>query len=131
MIDYTPQCLFFQHGKLNSILKLNVLIKIILMFTVIFLQGTLYAAVHEYETTHLKAMAGSGAASIVAEKSAFYNPAPLSLVNTSSLYFQKDNGTLGKSTGFVVTNGQPGLSGSISFVNQVENDYRRSRWGVS
>lgn len=89
------------------------------------------AAVHEYETTHMKSMGGASVAGILAEEAAFNNPAPLALFTTSSVYFQKDKSALGKATGFVMCDGNPQLSGSISYVNQTENDFKRKRWGLS
>lgn len=106
-------------------------IRKILFLSVILLIGNANAAVHEFETTHTKSMGGAGAAGILAEESAFYNPAPLAFFATSTFYAQKDNSVLGKSTGFVIGDGNPNLSGSLSYVRQTEDDFRRSRWGLS
>jgi hypothetical protein len=89
------------------------------------------AAVHEFETTHMKSMGGAAAAGILAEESAFYNPAPLAFFGTSTVYAQKDNSILGKDMGFVICDGNSAISGSISYVKQEEQDFNRSRWGVS
>lgn len=95
------------------------------------LSGNGHAAVHEFETTHMKSMGGAGTAGILAEESAFNNPAPLAFFTTSTVYAQKDKSVLGSATGFVLGDGNPGLSGSISYVKQEEEDFKRSRWGLS
>ncbi len=98
------------------------------------------AKIHEYETTHLKSMGGTGVGSILTEDSAFLNPASLAFFTTSSVYFQKDNGALTsnnalspnpKSVGIVFADGNPSLSGSISYISQVEDIYKRKRWGLT
>jgi hypothetical protein len=100
-----------------------------------------FAAVHEYETTHLKTKAGTGVASILAEESAFLNPASLSFYDSFSVHAQRDSikvkDTEGNviqkpnSMGFVIADGNPGLSGTISYVDQDEQDFERKRWGFS
>lgn len=90
-----------------------------------------HAGVHEFETTHMKSMGGAAAAGILAEESAFYNPAPLAFFTTSTVYAQKDKSILGSATGFVLGDGNPELSGSISYVKQEEEDFKRARWGAS
>lgn len=85
-------------------------------------------------------MAGTGTGGVLAEESAFLNPAPLALFNTASVYLQQDtaaitsdNGILSKnkSIGFVMSDGNPSLSGSLSYINQKEDIYIRKRWGLS
>lgn len=99
-----------------------------------------HAKIHEFETTHLKSTAGTGVGSILTEESAFLNPAPLAFFSTSTFYFQKDSGKLTeqsvdqpkpKALGFVLSDGNPSLSGSVSYVNQEEEGLKRQRWGVS
>lgn len=96
---------------------------------------------HDFETTHLKSMAGTGVAGILMEESAFLNPAGLAFYNTGSVFAQRDmleikdtKGTVlqkPKNTGFVVADGNSNLSGSLSYVTQEEGIYKRSRWGLS
>lgn len=78
--------------------------------------------------------------SILTEESAFLNPAPLAFFSTSTFYFQKDSGNLKinnvdqpkpKSLGFVMADGNPSLSGSLSYVNQEEEGVERKRWGLT
>jgi hypothetical protein len=109
---------------------LNYIPKVIFL-SAILLPGIVHATVHEFETTHMKSMGGAGIAGILAEESAFNNPAPLAFFTTSSVYAQKDKSALGSATGFVLADGNPEISGSISYVKQEEEDYRRSRWGLS
>lgn len=98
------------------------------------------AKIHEFETTHLKSTAGTGVGSILTEESAFLNPAPLAFFTTSTFYFQKDTAKLTennvaqpkpKSLGFVLADGNPSLSGSLSYVDQEEENIKRKRWGLS
>ena len=106
-------------------------IRKIFFLPILLMVGIAHAAVHEYETTHMKSMGGASVAGILAEESAFNNPAPLALFATSTVYAQTDNSALGKSTGFVVCDGNPQLSGSISYVHQKEDDFKRSRVGAT
>jgi hypothetical protein len=103
----------------------------VIFLSAILLIGNVHATVHEFETTHMKSMGGAGIAGILAEESAFNNPAPLAFFTTSSVYAQKDKSALGSATGFVLADGNPEISGSISYVKQEEDDFRRSRWGLS
>jgi hypothetical protein len=85
-------------------------------------------------------MGGTGAGGVLAEECAFLNPAPLAFFNTASVYVQQDSAVLTsndvdlakqKSIGFVMSDGNPSLSGSLSYVNQKEDTYNRKRWGLS
>jgi len=115
-------------------------IKKTLILSVFLLTLPVSAKIHEYETTHLKAMGGTGVGSILTEDSAFLNPASLSFFTTSSVYFQKDSAALNinnvkspdpKSMGIVLADGNPSLSGSLSYVTQTEDIYKRKRWGLT
>lgn len=112
----------------------------------LFLVGLLtsfnsYAKIHEFETTELRSMAGTGVAGILAEEAAFLNPASLAFFNTVSAFVQRDVNQIKnsrgdiiqkpKSTAIVLTDGNPNLSGSISYVNQEEGAFKRTRWGFS
>ncbi len=99
-----------------------------------------FSKIHEFETTHLKSTGGTGVGTLFAEESAFLNPASLSFSNTSTVYVQKDSDKLTeggvdqakpKSLGFVFADGNPSLSGSLSYVDQHEDDIIRKRWGLS
>lgn len=86
-------------------------------------------------------MSGTGVAAILSEESAFLNPASLSFHNTFSLYAQRDSMVIKDNTetviqkphsmGFVIADGNPNLSGSISYVDQRELNFERERWGFS
>lgn len=85
-------------------------------------------------------MGGTGVGGVHAEEAAFLNPASLAFFNTATVYAQKDSGKLKdnnidqprpKSLGFVLADGNPSLSGSLSYVAQEEDIYRRKRWGLS
>ncbi len=85
-------------------------------------------------------MGGAGVASVLAEESAFLNPASMAFFNSSNFYVQKDSATLSdagvvqpkpKSLGLVLSDGNPSLSGSLSYVIQEEGDTKRKRWGTS
>lgn len=96
---------------------------------------------HEFETSRLKSSGGAGVGSILLEESAFLNPSSSSFFNTSSLYYQRDsqktsdniNTTFPKdiNNGFVLADGNPELSGTLSYIIQKENDLKRKRWGAS
>lgn len=100
-----------------------------------------FAKVHEFETTRLKATAGTGVAGIFVEEAAFLNPASLAFHDTGNLYLQRDmlqfKDSAGnitqkpKSTGVVISDGNPNLSGSISYTFQEEGIYKRKKWGLS
>lgn len=111
-----------------------------MVLSFILIPITARAKIHEYETTHLKSMAGTGIGGVLAEECAFLNPAPLAFFNTASVYAQQDSAVLTsnninsskkKSIGFVMSDGNPSLSGSLSYVNQNEDIYNRKRWGLS
>ena len=99
------------------------------------------AKIHEFETTHTKSIAGTGVAGIYMEEAAFLNPASLAFFQQGNFYAQRDilqikdkDGNIiqkPKNTGFVLADGNPSLSGSLSFVQQEEGIIKRSRWGVS
>ncbi|MGZ3808430.1 MAG: hypothetical protein ACXVCE_10110, partial [Bacteriovorax sp.] len=85
-------------------------------------------------------MGGTGVGSILTEESAFLNPAALAFFSTSSFYAQKDSGKLSsdgvnrpkpKALGFVLADGNPSLSGSLSYVDQDEEGVKRKRWGTT
>jgi hypothetical protein len=99
-----------------------------------------HSKIHEFETTHLKSTGGTGVGSILNEESAFLNPAPLAFFSTSNFYVQKDNDKLTengvnqpkpKALGFVLADGNPSLSGSLSYVTQEEENIKRKRWGAT
>jgi hypothetical protein len=100
-----------------------------------------YAKIHDFETTHLKSMGGTGVGAILSEESAFLNPASLAFFEGSSFYAQKDSSRLTetvitnnpkpKALGFVIADGNPSLSGSVSYVLQEEENIKRKRWGFS
>jgi len=99
------------------------------------------AKMHEFETTHTKSIAGTGVAGIYMEEAAFLNPASLAFFEQGDIYVQRDmmqikdkDGNIiqkPKNTGVVLADGNPSLSGSLSYVQQEEGDLKRSRWGVS
>jgi hypothetical protein len=116
-------------------------IKKTIFLTSMFISNLAFAKMHDFETTHLKSMAGTGVAGILMEEAAFLNPASLAFFNTASAFAQRDmleikdsKGNLiqkPKSTGFVVADGNASLSGSLSYVNQTEGAYERKRWGLT
>lgn len=104
------------------------------------LSTSVHSKIHEFETTHLKSTAGTGVGSILAEEAAFLNPASLSFFPTASFYVQKDSAKLSeggldqpkpKNLGFVLSDGNPSLSGSLSYVTQEESNIKRTRWGTT
>jgi hypothetical protein len=85
-------------------------------------------------------MAGTGVGGVLAEEAAFLNPASLAFFNTATVYAQKDSAKLTennivqpkpKSLGFVLADGNPSLSGSLSYITQEEDNNKRKRWGLS
>ena len=106
-----------------------------------FMTTSAHAKMHEFETTHLKSAGSTGVAGIFMEESAFLNPASLAFFNQGSAYFQRDmpefKDAAGnvvqkpKNTGVVLADGNPSLSGSLSYVHQEEGVMKRSRWGLS
>lgn len=111
-----------------------------MLLSVFLLSAAAHSKIHEYETTHLKSMAGTGVGGVLAEEAAFLNPASLAFFNTATVYAQKDTGKLTedsvsqpkpKSMGFVMADGNPSLSGSLSYITQEEDIYKRKRWGLS
>jgi hypothetical protein len=75
------------------------------------------------------------------EEAAFLNPASLAFFTQGNVYFQRDmlkikdkDGNIiqrPKNTGIVLADGNPTLSGSLSYVNQEEGDQKRTRWGLT
>lgn len=85
-------------------------------------------------------MAGTGVGAILTEEAAFLNPASLAFFTASTIYVQKDSGKFTednvikskpKALGFVITDGNPALSGSLSYVTQEEENFVRKRWGLT
>ena len=71
-------------------------------------------------------MAGTGAGAILTEESAFLNPASLAFFSASTFYAQKDSDKITENNiqkskpnalGFVMTDGNPSLSGSLSYAH--------------
>lgn len=115
-------------------------IKKTLLLSVFLLSSNAHSRIHEFETTHLKSMGGTGVGGLLTEESAFLNPASLAFFNSSSFFAQKDLGKLTsdgvsqprpKALGFVMCDGNPSLSGSLSYVNQEEDIFKRKRWGLT
>lgn len=106
-----------------------------------FMASGAYAKMHEFETTHLKSAGSTGVAGIFMEESAFLNPAGLAFFNLGSVYVQRDMPEFkdaagnvvqkAKNTGVVFADGNPSLSGSLSYVHQEEGSMKRARWGLS
>lgn len=112
------------------------------LFLLLILTSPFAAArVHEFETTHLKSMAGTGVAGVLAEEAAFLNPASLAFFNNLTVYAQRDQLTVKnnrgeivqkpKAMGFVLADGNPSLSGSLSYTDQEEGSFERKRWAFS
>jgi hypothetical protein len=85
-------------------------------------------------------MGGTGVGGVLTEESAFLNPASLAFFVSSTFYAQKDLGKLindgvsqprPKALGFVMADANPSLSGSLSYVNQEEDIFKRKRWGIT
>jgi hypothetical protein len=115
-------------------------IKKTLLLSVFLISTNAHSSIHEFETTHLKSQGGTGVGGLFTEESAFLNPASLAFFNSSSFYAQKDLGKLTsdgvsqprpKALGFVMADGNPSLSGSLSYVNQEEDIFKRKRWGLT
>jgi hypothetical protein len=100
-----------------------------------------FAKIHEFETTHLKSLAGTGVASISSEESAFLNPAGLAFSPNGDAYIQRDllqfknaKGDIvqkPKNLGIVLADANPSLSGSLSYLQQEEGTVKRKRWGLT
>jgi hypothetical protein len=100
-----------------------------------------YAKLRRFETTHQKAMGGTGVGSILLEESAFLNPSSSPFFQLNSIYLQYDRGNISddlnsvlpkeKNSGFVLAQGGPPLSGTFSYSKQSYlNDIRKS-YGLS
>lgn len=100
-----------------------------------------FAKIHNFETTHLKSTAGAGVGSILLEESALLNPGSIVFYNSGSLYFQKDKLKTTDSNktnypdqtgyGFIMAQGQPGVSGALSYVTHKEDETIRKRFGLT
>lgn len=115
-------------------------IKKTLLLTVFLLSTVANSKMHEFETTHLKSTGGTGVGGVFNEESAFLNPASLAFFNSALVYVQKDSAKLTnngvaqpkpKSLGLVVSDANPSLSGSLSYVTQEEDVFKRDRWGLT
>ncbi len=130
---------------MNVILKgisyIRNLFKKSFFLAILFSSNFAFAKIHEFETTHLKSLAGTGVAGVFMEEAAFLNPASLAYFNNGVVYFQRDllkfknsQGAITdepKATAFVFADGNPNVSGSLSFIKQEEGAYKRERWGLS
>jgi hypothetical protein len=113
----------------------------ILLFLILTASNPTYARIHNFETTHLKSQAGTGVAAVLLEESAFLNPASSSFYTNSSVYAQKDTSEESdsqntsypkrKSLGFVLAQGDQSLSGTLSYINQEDDIYKRKQWGMT
>lgn len=115
-------------------------IKKSLLLSAYLLSTNAHSTIHEFETTHLKSMGGTGVGGMLTEEAAFLNPASLAFFNSSTFYAQKDTGRLTndgisqpkpKALGFVMADANPSLSGSLSYVTQEEDIFKRKRWGLT
>jgi hypothetical protein len=103
-----------------------------------------------FETTRLKATGGTGVASILMDEASLLNPASVAFFNVSSLYLQKSGGefktesdvphsqvgqaSLGdkvNSMAVIASDGNQRISGSVSFVQQKEEQARRRQIGMA
>ena len=126
---------------LKGIINIRNQIKKSFLIASLFTTNLAMAKIHEFETTHSKSIAGTGVAGIYMEESAFLNPASLAFFQQGDVYFQRDilqikdkDGNIiqkPKNTGIVMADGNPSLSGSLSYVHQEEENLKRSRWGLT
>ena len=116
------------------------LIKKSLLLSAFLLTTNAHSKIHEYETTHLKSLGGTGVGGLLTEEAAFLNPASLAFFNTSSVYVQKDSSKLTedgisqprpKALGLVLIDANPSLSGSLSYITQEEDIFKRKRLGLT
>jgi hypothetical protein len=111
-----------------------------LFLSLLVLSTSAHSRVHEFETTHLKSSGGTGVGGLYNEEAAFLNPAPLAFSTSAIVYAQRDTTKLTdngvqqpkpKNLGFVMADGNPTLSGSLSYVTQEETIFKRKRWGLT
>jgi len=103
-----------------------------------------------FETTRLKATGGAGVASMLMEESSLLNPASVAFFNVSSVYFQKSGGEFKTESGvphsqvgqaalgdkvnslaIIASDGNQRLSGSLSLIQQKEDQARRRQAGMA
>ncbi len=99
-----------------------------------------FSYIHNFETTRLKSTGGAGAASMLVEEATLLNPASIAFFEITSIYFQKANVQTTKNDrdttdndqiGFVVSDSNPSISGSLSYLNHSEGDGKRKRFSIS
>lgn len=117
---------------------------LVALITSLFFSNNVLATVSTFETTRMKSTAGAGVGAILMEESTILNPAPLAFYQASSLFYQRTSLTVeptaedrpfssneSKSNAFIVTDAKGGTSGSISYINQHENDHERRTIALS
>ncbi len=112
-------------------------------FLLIFLLFALnvQSKLRRFETTHQKAMGGTGVGSILLEESAFLNPSSSPFFQLNSIYLQYDRGAISddrnttfpkeKNSAFVLAQGGPPLSGTFSYSKQSYIEDVRKSYGLS
>lgn len=101
-----------------------------------------FSRIHDFETTRLKGTSGTGVGSILLEEAAILNPATLSFFNQSSFYGTRNTGDFSsvensptisekKELGLIISDANPGVSGTFHYLSQEEGFSERKRYGVS
>ena len=106
--------------------------------------GSLFANLHDFETTRLKSTAGTGVGSVLISESAVLNPAPLAFFNFSTLFVQRttmdmtsessqvgisDNEFSDRSSGvnLIAADAKGKIKGAFSYLTQTEGNWNRKR----
>lgn len=101
-----------------------------------------FSRIHDFETTRQKGASGTGVGSILLEEAAILNPATLSFFNQSSVYATRNTGDFSpveqspaiaekKELGFIISDANPGVSGTFHYLTQEEGFSERKRYGFS
>lgn len=124
----------------------TVFLKDLLLIIILSLMtySSLYAKVHDFETTRLKSTAGAGVGSILMDESTILNPAPIAFFNVSSIYLQKTKIDITPKDkklrssypesdlmGIIISDSNKNLSGSLSYQKQKEKYDERERLALS
>lgn len=111
----------------------------------ILVSFNLHAKIQDFETTRLKSTAGAGAGSILMDESTLLNPASIAFYDVSAFYMQKFdqkveqknsdsdvvNSFTAKNLGFIASDGEGNLKGSMSYYNFDHDGSKRKRVALS
>lgn len=105
-----------------------------------FQNGTLFARVHDYQTTRMKSTAGTGVASLLMNEANLFNPASMGFFQMGAIHLQKDaiereheerGETKNDNYSFILTDAKDNVKGSVGYFKYREGEHLRKRLNIA